>query len=193
MSGKGLIAIGSTLMAKLGNRRRPEPEWQYAEPGTKTSNEFGRSVLGDETTEKLKAAELEAALSAPRSVSAIKIDSINFPILEIDDEWKVIKYEKIIKDFVRDFKRGHFSVCIVHEIINMMGSSTSDAPVVYQYYERLSLLHCVDFKQMTDNVKIELVDTLNACFRAIEDHFKPRGRAVERFVNRGNVYDAEYE
>lgn len=49
------------------------------------------------------------------------------------------------------FRGGHFSICVIDNILKLTGGVPRG-----QDYDTLRLLHCVDFKRMPPNVRIEL-------------------------------------
>ncbi len=78
-------------------------------------------------------------------------------------------------------KRGHFSLCVVDQILAITGGVPNA-----EDYKTLRLLHCVDFKDMSPALRIEFPALLK---RVIESgameftiEFKP-GRQVAHLLN----------
>lgn len=98
---------------------------------------------------------------------ALRIDwfrRIQWPKAEGLDEFKAIRYEKIIKDFC-DRVTGTskwFDICTVDEAMGFNGVKLNS--LTKEIYDKLRCLHCVHYENIPPHIVEQIPDMLNAIF-----------------------------
>ena len=139
------------------------------------------------------------------------IDSLNMPVssyvpdftalepsvMRTTDKWKQQAYKKALIDFLENYRKGWFSVCVVHAVADAFEVDYYDSYRLKEIHKKLGLIHCVHWKNMDPEIMEELPSLLNEFFRLIERLAYPEeyreGNTYEgeSFYHNGNVYSIE--
>ncbi len=79
--------------------------------------------------------------------------------MSIDSEIVKIKLDKVLN------KQGYFSICDIKKIGELLGTNVQARP----HYKRLNALHCVNYADMSDELREELPSLIMSCLTARYD------------------------
>lgn len=95
-----------------------------------------------------------------------------FPAPISDDKWEVYRHQRMIEGFIKMFtKHKWFDVSKVDELVDfykiahLVKRQGSDSP-----YQKLRILHCVNWADMPPDIRVEVPDLLNEIFALTNPH-----------------------
>lgn len=90
------------------------------------------------------------------------IKNITFPDPQRLDEFRTIAYDKLLADFIKSTKMGHFNICFLRETISLFGGKVHYT--VEETFDNLRMLHCVDYKNIPPDILQTLPEMITEVF-----------------------------